>query len=65
MTFGLTVHCRMRCGEDSAPCRGKSYNDFKYCKHCTSIMPKELSNCFCCGHKLRNKSHYYKRTESN
>lgn len=53
--LGLIVHCRMRCGKDSFPHKSKSYNDVKYCKHCTAIMPIELLRCFCCSHKLRTR----------
>lgn len=52
---GITVHCRMRCGPDSYPHKSRSYKDVKYCKHCSSIMPIELLNCFCCSHKLRSR----------
>ena len=62
---GITVHCRMKCGPDSAPHKGLNYSMVKYCKHCSAVMPIELLNCYCCSHKLRTRGKKRKKNQSS
>lgn len=55
---GVTVHCKMQCGDKQG---GRFlYKEHYWCKHCGCAVP-QTNRCVCCSHKLRQKSHYYKR----
>ena len=55
---GIKVYCKMLCGDTQG---GRHlYKNHYWCKHCSCAVSKS-TRCFCCGQKLRHKSHFYKR----